>query len=145
MFLTYREIVKENPELARRKLVEIYKMVGTISETARRCGTSRKTVRKIVRRYEEMGEEGLKNFKRAPKRVHNRTPKEIEDRVVEFRKRTGYGPKRLSRILGMSPYTIRNILRRYGLTKPYQVRSAHKGKRVTVYTAEHYAPLQFFR
>jgi len=48
-------------------------------------------------------------------------------------------------MLDMSPYTIRNILRRYGLTKPYQVRSAHKGKRVTVYTAEHYAPLQFFQ
>jgi len=84
MFLTYREIVKENPELARRKLIEIYKLTGNISETARRCGASRKTVRKIVRRYEEMGEEGLKNFKRAPKRVHNRTPKEIEDRVVEL-------------------------------------------------------------
>ena len=35
----------------------------------------------------------------------------------------------------MSPWTVRNILRRHSLTKSYKVRAYYRGKRVTVYYA----------
>ncbi|MDN5293794.1 MAG: hypothetical protein PWQ31_1099 [Eubacteriales bacterium] len=45
-----------------------------------------------------------------------RTPKHIEDLAVEMAKTTNFGPNALpSLFTSLSPYTIRNILRRYGI------------------------------
>ena len=85
----------------------------SIAEAALVFNTSRPTVHKWFKRYEKKGVEGLYNRSRAPHRVHNKTPKHIEDIVVEKRKETGkMSTKVLVRDFGVpvSHETARRIL-----------------------------------
>ncbi len=60
--ITYQDLLKLKPVDARRKVLEVYfRNGGNISRTSREIGVSRKTVRKVVRRYKEKGEEGLRD------------------------------------------------------------------------------------
>ena len=144
--ITYQDLLKLKPVDARRKVLEVYfRNGGNISRTSREIGVSRKTVRKVVRRYKEKGEEGLRDLSRAPRRRPRKTSDDIERKVIGLKKRTGWGFRRIAREMDMSPWTVRNILRRHGLTKPYKVRAYYRGRRVTVYYAERCEPLQFFQ
>jgi len=104
------------------RLVETYLQTGSITETARRWHTSRNVVRKWVERYRDEGAQGLGDRSRRPHCSPARTSTEIEDIVVEAKKATGYGRKRLAwylwreRQVALSPHTIRHILRRNGFT-----------------------------
>ncbi len=59
--------------------------------------TNRCVVRKILKRYEELGEEGLKNLSRKPKTSPNKTPLYIEGIILIERKKTGYGRERIAK------------------------------------------------
>jgi transposase len=130
--LAYREAYVMNREAARMRLVETE--TGSITETARRWHTSRNVVRKWVERYRDDGAKGLGDRSRRPHRSPSRTQAQTEDVVVEAKKATGYGRKRLAWYLWrekgliLSPHTIRHILRRNGFT-------GRKTKRKTFYPA----------
>lgn len=94
---------------------------STISELCREYGVSRKTGHKWLKRYQEVGNlQGLEDFPRRPHASPKRTPKVIEERVVELRKKYGWAGKKLSRLLeresvALSPSTVDRILKRRGL------------------------------
>ncbi|MDI3534523.1 MAG: hypothetical protein PWQ82_888, partial [Thermosediminibacterales bacterium] len=86
-------------------------------------GISVRWVYKLRKRYLESNQ-NIQSciLKRGPKSpMPKRTPKHIEDIVVKLAKSTNLGPIRLafnlkrSMRIPLSPYTIRNILRRYGI------------------------------
>ena len=115
--MAYREIHAMNPVEARKRLVRTYRETGSISKTARLWYTSRQVVRKWVRRFEEEGEEGLKDRSRRPHHSPRQTLPDIEKQVREARQATRYGRERLALYLQkgeleISPDTIRHILRR---------------------------------
>ena len=66
----------------RRRMVEYYLSGHSYREVAREFEVNVKTVVKWVRRYKEYGLEGVKDMKRAPRVVHNKTRKEVEKLVV---------------------------------------------------------------
>jgi transposase len=116
--MAYREIHAMNSIEARKLVIRTYQETGSISETARLWRTSRQVVRKWVRRFQEQGEEGLKDRSRRPHHSPRQTPPEIEKRIREARKATRYGRERLALYLqrgglDISPDTIRHILRRH--------------------------------
>jgi hypothetical protein len=79
-------------------------------------------VRKWVRRFQEEGEEGLKDCSRKPHHSPRQTPPEIEKQVRQARKATRYGRERLALYLqrgglNISPHTIRHILRKHHLPR----------------------------
>ena len=94
MDISYREIYAMNKEEARKQIVSSYLTSGNISQVARLWHTSRNVVRKWVKRFEQ--------------------------KVLEARKKTGYGRKRLAWYLAreeglvLSSNTIRHILSRNG-------------------------------
>lgn len=121
MEISYGKLYRMNKEIARKMIVKTYLENRNISETARIWGTSRNVVRKWVKRYYEREESiAFKDLSHRPKRLPNKTPDEIEEIVIKLRKETGFGRKRLAFYLytekgiKLSPYTIRNILRRAG-------------------------------
>lgn len=61
MDISYRQLYRMNQEEARRQIVTTYLDTGSISQVARLWQTSRNVVRKWVRRFEDEGEEGLKD------------------------------------------------------------------------------------
>jgi transposase len=85
--VSYYEVLRDSPDPYhfRVKLVE-YAVKHSIKGAAKHFACSRNTVRKWLRRWKEEGPKGLRNRSRRPKRSPNKTPKALEDKVVELRK-----------------------------------------------------------
>jgi transposase len=114
--IDYKRLRKINPEAARRAILEYLGSNGhNISQVALVFGINRTVVYDILRKEREGN---LKDRSRTPGNQPRRTPALVEDKVIEVKCRTKYGPERLSRYLkqheGLSipPGTIRHIVRR---------------------------------
>ncbi|MCX7785945.1 MAG: helix-turn-helix domain-containing protein [candidate division WOR-3 bacterium] len=103
----------------RLNMVQMAQAKG-ISETARYYKTTRNTVRKWLNRYTQQGLNGLTNRKRTPKHIPHKTPKTIEEKIIELRKsHPAWGPERLKMHyeIPVSTKAIARIIRQAGLVK----------------------------
>jgi len=114
--LDYQELRSISPKAARQAILQILNANnGKVSATARTLGVTRRTVYKAVLKRNAGN---LDDASRVPKVVHNKTPKEIEEKVLQLKRKTNYGPLRLKEELeavykiSLSEHTIRNIVRR---------------------------------
>jgi transposase InsO family protein len=112
-YKTFRNI---NPEAARLAVLEYLSTNdGNVADAARVFGITRPVVYDILRKQSE-GD--LKDRSRVPIHQPNRTPVEVEKKVIEAKKTTRLGPQRLSIYLAkyeqvrVAAGTIRHILRR---------------------------------
>ena len=99
MGISYSEVIYKMKELKdkfnlRKKMVLFAKEHG-IRPARREFECSRNTVRKWLRRYNKEGNEGLKDRSKAPKNVPNKMSKEEEEKIIEARKESNFGPQRL--------------------------------------------------
>ena len=78
--LDYQELCTISPKAARQAILQILKANnGKVSQTARMLRITRRTVYKAVLKR-KAGD--LDDASRAPKVVHNKMPKEIEEKVI---------------------------------------------------------------
>ena len=87
---------------------------------ARAFKTTVKTVKKWLFRYKELGYQGLKDLSKAPINMPNKTPKYIEDRVLEIKKTLiTWGALRIKRDFNIprSDKTIARIIRSNGILR----------------------------
>jgi len=125
MKFMYRNIVNnqlKNKSLIydlRREMVDFYFSSHSYRDTAEFFEVNVKTVIKWVKRYKEEGLEGLKDRKRAPNVVHNKTKKEVEDLIIALRKQSHFGAKRLKEEfnLPVSTGAIYRIIKQNGLVR----------------------------
>ena len=96
MDISYKEIYAMNKEEARRQIIDTYLVLGKVSEVARLWHISRNVVRKWVRRFEQRDEKGLMDKSRRPYSSPDKVSDDMEQKVLEARKKTGYGRKRLA-------------------------------------------------
>ena len=111
--------MKSNYFELRLRMVMLAREEG-ISESARRFETTRVTVRKWLRRFEEESSDGLKDRSRRPKHSPNKLSKRRERRIVELRKKhPSWGPDRLMEHYGLkcAPSTIGRVIKRAGLSR----------------------------
>jgi putative transposase len=115
--LDYQELRSISPKAARQAILQILKANnGKVAPTARMLGVTRATIYKAIAKKEAGN---LDDLSRAPRKVHNKTAKKIEKKVVTLKKKTNYGPLRLKEELfevygiDLSEHTIRNIVRRH--------------------------------
>lgn len=114
----------ENHKVELRRRMVKYAEAHTISEAARHFETTRKTVRKWLRRSRRG--EGLQDRSKRPHASPSQTGPHAKEKVVELRKKTGRGPHHLSDLLRrtedieLSPWTIRHIIEREGLVDQKQ-------------------------
>ncbi len=96
------------------------------SELARQYGISRKTAYKWLERFEEEGAKGLEGRPSVAEAIWNRTPLEMEGRLVAFRRRhPDWGPRKMLDTLGRrhpelgwpAASTVAAILKRNGLVQ----------------------------
>lgn len=123
----YRDL--KNPFNTRVKIVQMSLKHG-ISYTAREFGTTRKTVRKWLRRYEQLGTPGLKDQSRAPKHIHHKTSPSIEKEIIRLRNDfSTFGQDRLKKDFNIpcSTWAINRILNQHGLLK--RRRKKHETKK----------------
>ena len=92
--INYKQLREINPETARRAVLEYLKSNGhNISQTALVFGINRTVVYDILRKEREGN---LKDRSRKPHNQPRRTPIHVEDKVIEIKCKTRYGPERLS-------------------------------------------------
>lgn len=114
--IQYHQLRKVNPEAARLAVIEYLKSNGHNKLDASNVfGIHRNVIYDIIRK----GKEGdLKDRSKAPNHVHNKTPPDIENLVIEIKNLTNFGPERVSDYASdyhntkIAPGTIRHILRR---------------------------------
>jgi putative transposase len=114
--LEYNELREISPHAARQAILQILKSNrGNVTVTARLLHTTRKTIYKAIKKKEG---DDLDDTSTAPHTVANKTADHIEEKVVELKRKTNYGPLRLAEELKavyqieLSEHTIRNIVRR---------------------------------
>lgn len=88
--------------------------------TARTFNTTVKTIKKWLSRYEELGYQGLTDLSKTPKNMPNKTPKYIENQILDI-KRTlkTWGALRIKRDFNIprSDKTIARIIRSNGILR----------------------------
>jgi transposase InsO family protein len=80
-------------------------------------GCSRASAYRLWRRYREGGWAALQDRPCTPRRQPRRLSVEAEERIVATRRRTSYGPVRLSGLVAHPPSTIGKVLRRHGCSR----------------------------
>src|SRR3954468_16177579 len=101
-------ILKNEPESVRKRYHAIARtLVGDIvritrQEAADMIDGSRRQLQRIVKRFREEGIKGLRFKSKKPYNILNKTPIEIEKRIIKVRKATGFGPELLANIVNES-------------------------------------------
>lgn len=96
---------------------------GNTAKTCRYFGVSRSTFYRWQRRYKKGGESRLKNEKPIPINPANKTPDEIEEKVLYLRKKYHLGPIRIVWYLAryhsirISDASVYRILKRNGVSR----------------------------
>ena len=137
-------MVRVDSILARKKVLKVLlkEANDNVSLTARLCGISRPTVRKIYQRYLSEGVEGLKDRSRRPKNPAGQTAAEIESAALAIFERTNYDFRRIARALRrkgikLSYGGVRKALKRHELVRPRKKITVRKTRR------RYYNPLDF--
>jgi len=93
----------------------------SVTKLCEQFNRSRTWFYKWLRRYELYGKEGLRNIDRSPPAMPNRTPLDIEMKILDFIiTYPTYGPQRIANELTMQnvkvkPSAVYNVLKRYNL------------------------------
>jgi putative transposase len=147
LYPSYKELYQQAPLFARKNVIKVYQQTKNKSLTARIFKTHLCVVRELIKRFEQEGEEGLKNRSRRPKNSPHKTPVHIEGMILTEREKTGYGRDRIARNLSVrgipvNPSTVRYVLRRYHASAKYKWSRYRKKQRF--YDFEQLHPLEHF-
>lgn len=115
VILSYSSLYRLNPETARAALLEVFAQTDNVSATARMFATTRRVVQLAIRKQHD-GDLGDKSH--AAVKVHNKTAKALEDKVIAIKNSTKFGYRRVAKELRdkqglvIKDSTCRNILKR---------------------------------
>ena len=94
-------------------IVQRYQARWKQAHIAAAMGVSRKCVKTWIDRYAAEGEIGLQDRSSRPHKTPRRTPAEVEQRVLELRRRERRGPDWIGVEAGVPARTVSRILRRH--------------------------------
>ena len=98
-------------------------VTGSVAQTCRHFGLSRKSFYKWKKRFEEHGDAGLADRSRKPLRCPWATPPEAVSKILYLRQNYHFGPRKISDYirrfhgLSVSGATVHQILLRHGLNR----------------------------
>jgi len=98
-------------------------VTGNVAQTCRYYGISRQAYYKWLRRYEELGEEGLRDGSSVPLTSPNATKAEVVGKILYLRQHYHFGPHKISMYLKryhditISPSGTWRILNRLGMSR----------------------------
>jgi transposase InsO family protein len=108
----------------RRELVRLVEDGATLRVAAARCGVAASTACVWLGRWrvasplERRSLVCLEDRSSRPRRSPRRLASELEQRVCEARRATGWGPRLVAGVVGVPHQTVWSVLRRNGLSRP---------------------------
>ena len=142
----YDMICADDPHFALRHQLVRFAQTHGLKAAARQFGCFRNTVRKWSRRFQALGNAGLRSQSRAPKSCPHKTKLALENRVVALRKKSpGFGARRLIEEfdLPLGHNAAQRILNARQLTRPRKRRHHRKNDLRAVKAA--YVPFTRFQ
>ena len=129
-----------DPEIRKRlRWIQLYERIGNAGIACFKCGISRPTLRKWLKRYERYGIDGLKTVSRRPHTSPAaKVTSELEKLILEMRKTRKLGHRRLCNELkrlhdvSISIATIHRVLRKHD--EPYLQKKRHYRKKTRRYS-----------
>ena len=76
-----------------------------------------RTLRRWTKKLDE-GNWDLKNNSTKPKTIHRKITKEMEERIISIRNKTGFGAEKIENFVNLSHTSINKILNKHKLTEP---------------------------
>jgi transposase len=125
------DIIKKESELVRKRYHAVVRTLVsdiiriTRQEAADMIDRSRRQLQRIVKRYREEGIRGLRFRSKRPHTVSNKTPVEIENRIINVRKATGFGSEQLANIVNESLNVERRYDKHVNKTTAYNILTRH--------------------
>ena len=102
---------------ARLLMVKRFEAGWAKAHIATAMGVSRKCVHTWISRFQAEGEAGLVERSSRPHTTPTRTPRTVENQIVDWRRRHRCGPDEIGAKLGVCPRTVSRVLSRRGV--PY--------------------------
>lgn len=101
-----RQVLRNEPDYVRKRYRAVSRTLApdfvriTREDAAKLIGKSKRQLQRIVKRFREEGIQGLRFKSRRPHTTpKNKTPPDIERRVIEVRNATGFGSEQLAMIV----------------------------------------------
>ena len=107
----------------RRLLVDRVRQGMPVAHVAKAMGISRQCAHRWVNRFDTEGEAGLLDRSSRPASMPNKTPADVEARVLEARRTLRRGPDWIADETGVPPRTVTRILRRHDQPRLYELDS----------------------
>jgi hypothetical protein len=98
---TEDDFVRKRYAAVARTLQEVEAFRVTRERAAEMIGRSRRQMQRVVKRFLQEGIPGLRLKSRRPHASPNRTPPDVERRIVRVREATGFGSVQLARIVNV--------------------------------------------
>lgn len=124
-------ILKNEQESVRRRYHAVARTIAsdtiriTRQEAAEMIDRSRRQLQRIVKRYREGAIFGLRFKSKKPCNILNKTPLEIEKRIINVRKATGFGSEQLAGIVNESLNLEHRYNRHISKTTTYNILVRH--------------------
>ena len=125
------QLLKNEPEYVKKRYHAVAKAVSSKNNIIREkaahdLGIGMRQFRRLLKRFQDEGMQGLRYKSKRPHRSPNKTPKWLEELVVKVREKTGFGSFHISQIVNISlenqgrmeqtvPRTVSRILVRRGI------------------------------
>ena len=77
-----------------------------------------RTLKRWMHEFDANKEWDLKDKSRKPKIIHKKITKEIEEKIISLRNKTGFGAEKIEKFVGLSHTSINKILKKHKLTEP---------------------------
>jgi transposase InsO family protein len=98
-------------------IVDRYRAGWPKAHIAAAMGVSRKCVAVWIERFAAEGEAGLRDRSSRPHRMPAKTSPQVEQQIIELRRRERRGPDWIGAELGLAPRTVSRVLARHGLPR----------------------------
>jgi len=123
--LRHFNIIKTMTTEIKKRLgwIKLYESIGKAGVVCLKCGITRPTLRKWLKRYKELGIAGLKEQSRRPHQIHTKVKEVDEERILDLRVKRKLGHRSISSEMkrlydsSFSTATIYKVLKKHN--KPY--------------------------
>ncbi len=138
--MKYYTMVRSKNHLFDQRLeMVVFAKQNSIRATVQRFATSRNTIRKWLRRFNEHGKAGLVEQSRAPKTCPHKTHPNTERQIVRLRLKANFSARRLKDEyeIHASEGAIARIIRQHGLSrkqrkKPHRKTADHRAEKLAM-------------
>ena len=97
----------------------------TRKEAADMIGRSKRQLQRVIKRYRYEGIRGLRFKSKRPHTILNKTPVEVENRIINIRKATGFGSEQLANIVNESLNIEHRYYQHISKTTAYNILARH--------------------